>query len=238
MEIVDKKDNQITFKAEISESLANSIRRYINHIPTLAVDEVEIHKNDSPLYDETIAHRIGLIPLKMEKTIKSDTEMEMKLSSKGPGYVYSGELSGGTGVVYDRIPITYLNEEQELQLVATVKPGLGIEHSKFSPGLLFYRNVVEISMDSDLYEDVKNACPNNKIEKGSKKITVIDDQKQEVSDICEEICREKERKLEITPKNEVIITIESFGQMDVNEIFKKSIENLKKDLQEIPKKLK
>ena len=53
MEVIDKKENQITFKAEISDSLANSVRRYLNQIPVLAVDEVEIYKNDSPLYDET-----------------------------------------------------------------------------------------------------------------------------------------------------------------------------------------
>ena len=69
MKIINKKNNQMTFSAEIDESLANAIRRYVDQIPILAIDEVEISKNDSPLYDETVAHRIGLIPLKMEKTI-------------------------------------------------------------------------------------------------------------------------------------------------------------------------
>ena len=67
MEIIERKENQITFRAEISDSLANAVRRYINQIPILAIDEVEIYKNDSPLYDETVAHRIGLIPLKWIK---------------------------------------------------------------------------------------------------------------------------------------------------------------------------
>ena len=56
MELINKKDNQITFTAEIEESLANSIRRYMIQIPVLAVDEVNISRNDSPLYDVTIAH--------------------------------------------------------------------------------------------------------------------------------------------------------------------------------------
>jgi len=64
MELIEKKENQITFIAEADERLMNSIRRYVNQIPVLAFDEVVISRNDSPLYDETIAHRMGLIPLK------------------------------------------------------------------------------------------------------------------------------------------------------------------------------
>jgi len=238
MEIIDKKENQIVFKAKTDESLANSIRRYLNQIQVLAIDEVEIYKNDSPLYDETIAHRMGLIPLRTDKTIKKDTVMEMKLSEKGPGYVYSGDISGGPEVVYKEIPITYLNENQELQIVSTVKPGKGADHSKFSPGLLFYRRVTEISMDDDLFEEVKKACPEHDVKKGNKKIVVVDDKKNEISDICEELCKEKKKSLEITPKDELVISIESFGQMDVKDIFKNSVQALKKDLEEVSKKLK
>jgi DNA-directed RNA polymerase alpha subunit len=69
MKVITKKNNQITFSAEVDESLANAVRRYVDQIPILAVDEVEISKNDSPLYDETVAHRIGMIPLKMDKSM-------------------------------------------------------------------------------------------------------------------------------------------------------------------------
>jgi DNA-directed RNA polymerase subunit D len=237
MEIIEKKENQITFRAEISDSLANAIRRYINQIPILAIDEVEIYKNDSPLYDETIAHRMGLIPLKMDKAVNEKTEMELKLEVKGEGIVYSGDLKGALGVVYDRIPITSLGEEGELQVVAFAKTGKGNEHSKFSPGLLFYRHVVEIKMDANLYDKMKELLPNNEIKKEGKNIVILDDQKKEVSDICEEICREEGKKLEIIPQNELIITVESFGQIDVNEIFKKAISYLEKDLEFVSKKI-
>lgn len=239
MQIIQQKPNQVTFRAEISENLANAIRRHINHIPILAIDEVEIVKNDSALYDETVAHRIGLIPLKMDKTVtEKNAEMDMSLSAKGEGFVYSGSFSGGTGVVYDKLPITYLEEEQELQLVAHTKLGKGFEHSKFSPGFLFYRNVSEIKMDADLYDDFKKLCPNNEVKKEGKSIIVYDNLKTEVSDVCEEICRRKNRKLEITPKNELVITVESVGQLDVKDVFLKSVDALQKDLDLISKKFK
>ncbi|MFZ1970825.1 MAG: DNA-directed RNA polymerase subunit D [Candidatus Nanoarchaeia archaeon] len=237
MEVIDKKENQITFKAEISDSLANSVRRYLNQIPVLAVDEVEIYKNDSPLYDETVAHRIGLIPLKMDKSVNEKTEMEMKLAVKREGMVYSGDLKGALGVVYEKMPITSLGEENELQIVAFARTGKGSDHSKFSPGLMYYRHVVELKMDSDLYDEVKEAIPNNEIKKEGKSIVVLDNLKREVSDICEEICKEKGKKLEMIPKEELIITIESFGQLEVNEIFKRAIEALEKDLEIVSKKI-
>jgi len=41
----------------------------------------------------------------------------------------------------DKTPITFLNKGQELEIKATTKMGRGVEHSKFSPGLMFYRNI-------------------------------------------------------------------------------------------------
>jgi DNA-directed RNA polymerase subunit D len=135
MDIITTKDNQFTFKLKISESLANSIRRYINEVPVLAVDEVEISRNDSPLYDETLAHRIGLMPLIMEKV---GATPKFKLEVKREGYVYSGDFSPKK-VVYDKIPLTLLSKGQEIELTTTTILGKGSEHSKFSPGFMFYR---------------------------------------------------------------------------------------------------
>lgn len=238
MEILDKKENQITFKAEISESLANAVRRHLNQIPILAIHEVEIFKNDSALYDETIAHRLGLIPLKMDKSVNEKTEMEITLSLKGEGFVYADSMKGGLGVVYEKMPITYLSEGQELKAVATAKTGKGSEHSKFSPGLLFYRNVTEIKTDADLYDKIKEACPENKIKKEGKHIIILDNLKKEISDICEEICKEKGKEIEFIPKEELVVTIESFGQLTIEEMFLKAISVLKKDLKEVSKKVK
>lgn len=234
MKILEKKENAIVFEAKMEESLANAIRRYMNHVPILAVDEVEISRNDSPLYDETVSHRIGLIPLKMEKSKK---EGKMKASVSKEGMVYSKEFKGDIKPVFDDIPITYLNKDQELEIEAFVKIGKGVEHAKFSPGTMFYRNVVEVTVDKEFKEKIKNLYPKNEIKEKGGKIIVVDNRKTEVSDVCERISGESGKKSEIEQKDELVITVESFGQMTPEEMFKASISELEKDLGEISKKL-
>ncbi|MBU4308524.1 MAG: DNA-directed RNA polymerase subunit D [Nanoarchaeota archaeon] len=236
MKQIQKKENSIVFSTELSESLANAIRRYVNEIPVFAVEDVEISKNDSPLYDETVAHRIGLVPIKMKKDI-DEKKTKLILDSKKEGFVYSGEIKGAE-IVYDKIPLTALSKGQELSLTATGRFGKGNEHAKFSPGLMFYREVCELEMDKSLSEEIKRLCPQNEIKEKGNKIIVLDNKKVEVGDKCEEVCVKKNKDIEINKTGELIISIESFGQMNVEDILKKSTEALKKDLAELGKKLK
>ncbi len=234
METVTKKENKIVFSAEIDESLANAIRRYVYHIPVLAVDEVEISRNDSPLYDETVAHRVGLIPLKQ----KNKKEGTIKLSSKKEGFVYSGEFEGDFDIVYDKIPITLLNKGQEIEMKATVKPGIGKEHSKFLPGFIVYREASEITTDKEVAEKLKQIFPNIEIKSKGNKMIIMDNKEREVSDVCEGIAEKEKKEIDVKPTGELIVAVESFGQMESKDIFKKAVDNLKKELEEIPKKLK
>ena len=237
MKLINKSNTQIIFSAEIDESLANAIRRYVNEIPVLGIDEVEIFKNDSALYDETIAHRIGLIPLKMEKGLTNKSEIDLKLIVNKEGEVLSGDLKGKAEIVYKEIPLTILNKGQELEIVAKAKLGKGSEHSKYSPGSIFYRNVAEITMDKEFLEEVRKTCPNAEIKEKGDKIIITDDKRKGICDVCEGICEFVGKKAEVNYKDELIINIESFGQMDSKEIFDKAIKELEKDLDETIKKI-
>lgn len=233
MEKINQTGSKIVFKAEVEESLANAVRRYVHQIPVVAVDEVEISKNDSPLYDETIAHRIGLIPLKQNKK-----EGTMKLKANKEGFVYSGEFEGDAKVVYDRIPITLLSKGQEIEIVAKTKAGKGADHSKYLPGLFVYRNVFEIILDKEVAEKISKIMPNVEIKIKGNKAVIMDDKEREVYDVCDGLSEKEGKEIEVKPTKELVFSVESFGQMNPEDIFVKAIEALKKDLEDFSKKLK
>lgn len=252
MELIKKTKEKIVFSAETSESLANAIRRSVNEIPILAIDEVEFHKNDSALYDEIIAHRLGLIPLKMEKSIASMEKcsckgkgcnkctIQLKLTAEGACNVYSKSLKGGAEAVYDKIPIVLLTEGQELELVARARLGKGVEHVKFSPGIIYYRNKARIEIDNecDLCEDCVKACP-VKILSKDKKIIAKDDYLCDSCEACVEACKKHGKKsISISPSGEILFFIESFGQIDAKEIFEEAIDSLNKNLEQVNKEIK
>jgi DNA-directed RNA polymerase subunit D len=233
MENISKNEGKYVFKAEIEDSLVNAIRRYVGQIQIAAIDEVEISKNDSPLYDETLAHRLGLVPLEQN----GKKEGKLKLSSQDKGMVYSGSLKGDFKVVYDKIPLTLLSEGQEIEISANIKMGKGQDHAKFSPGIMNYRQISEMYVDKELAEKLKNTFTNIEIKQKGDKFLIVDDNEKEISDICEGLAEKYGRKIEVKPTNDIIISIESFGQIDAKSIFTKSIEALKKDLGEVSKKL-
>lgn len=239
METINQKPNQITFKEEIDESLANALRRYLNEILVIAIDEIDISKNDSPLYDETIAHRIGLIPFKMDKKFGPKTELIVKLKTKKEGMVYSGEIKGEVEPVFDKIPLTFLNKGQEIEITGTAKVGKGSKHTKFSPGILFYKEGVDIKIDKCCPKEIIDICPKGVFEEKDSRVVVKNVMKCDMCELCTDYCEKAGKDyIRITPTKELIITVESFGQMNVQDILKKSIEFLKKDLEEVSKKLK
>ncbi|MHA1861394.1 MAG: DNA-directed RNA polymerase subunit D, partial [Candidatus Ranarchaeia archaeon] len=68
LRILDKDEEQIRFiLKDVDVAFANALRRTIlTEVPALAIDEVVIVENSSALYDEILAHRLGLIPLKTD----------------------------------------------------------------------------------------------------------------------------------------------------------------------------
>lgn len=156
IEILERKKHAIKFSVEgVKPSFANALRRImISEVPTMAIEWVDFKKNDSALYDELIAHRLGLIPLTYDKrayklpeecreaSVKdSQCYAKLTLKKRGPCVVYSGDLKSedeSVKPVFDKIPIVELLENQELELIAYARLGYGREHIKWQGAVVGY----------------------------------------------------------------------------------------------------
>ncbi len=139
----------ITFEGT-HNSIVNALRRtIIDHVPTFAIEDVEVVKNESPLYDETIAQRLGLIPLSTDLksyNFKSECscggvgcalcEVKLSLFQDEEGYVNSGALQSDDPQIIpvDKdIPITKIFPGKKIELNLKAVLGTGIEHAKWAP---------------------------------------------------------------------------------------------------------
>jgi len=235
METIEKTPEKITIVSDMNVSLANAIRRSVNEIPVLAIDEADVYKNDSALYDEIIAHRLGLIPLKNQK-MKADQTVEMKFKVKGKGdntVVLSSEL--GDAVVYPDMPIVILSEGQEVEIVARAKAGLGINHAKFSPGILFYKHLpkIKISGEGEKQSELAEIYP-EAFEMFGEKLKV---KNAAVFDLEQEDMKNYPG-VEISYGDDLVVTVESWGQMDAKDVFIEATKALKGNLSEVSKVIK
>lgn len=231
MKLIQETPEKIVMRLEANETLANSIRRSLEEIPVLAIDEVEFFKNDSALYDEYIAHRVGLLPLKTDKKMGKKTEISFNLKKTGPGMVYSGDFKGSGEMVYGNIPITLLEKGQELEISGVAKLGVGLEHAKYLPGLCYYRHVSEIKSKNAKVQEIVERCKGFVNEKkGSTLIADLNDlEKEEI---------EKIEAGSVSDSNEIVLIIETFGQMKPKDVLIGAINVLNANLDEVEKAIK
>jgi DNA-directed RNA polymerase subunit D len=144
--ILESNDDSISFKlSDTNYSFANGFRRaMINEVGTLAIDSVTFYDNSSAMFDEYIAHRIGLIPIITPKDYDSKDEVVFSLNAEGPGIVYSKEListAKGVKVANEKLPIIKLAEGQKLKIDGKAIFRSAMKSSKFQPGLVTYKAV-------------------------------------------------------------------------------------------------
>jgi DNA-directed RNA polymerase subunit D len=138
----------------VDRSYANAVRRFcLSEVPSMAIDDVVILENTSVLYDEVLAHRLGMIPLKtdLERYIlpekcdcgtplgcqKCRVLLVLDASAhEKTRTVYSGDLVSEDreiSPISASIPIVKLAPGQAVKLEAYARLGRGKEHAKWQP---------------------------------------------------------------------------------------------------------
>ncbi|HVL87411.1 MAG TPA: DNA-directed RNA polymerase subunit D [Candidatus Thermoplasmatota archaeon] len=148
----------------VDAAFMNALRRtLLSDVPKLAIDEVTVYDNTSALFDETLGHRLGLLPIPTDLAILNFREsctckgegcpsctVLYTLSKEGPCTVYSGDLSPTDrkwAVRDDRIPLVKLLPGQRVMLEATAVLGTAQTHAKWQvASAVGYRNYPEIEL--------------------------------------------------------------------------------------------
>jgi DNA-directed RNA polymerase subunit D len=142
LDLTSEKGHRLEFSLKgTNAAFANLLRRYgMGNVPVFAIDRVTFYENNSAMFDEYLAHRIGQVPLHSESG-KADDEIIFTLEAEGPRIVYSSDLHSTDSkikVAQESIPLLSLLEGQNLRLEAKARQGIGRVHAKYQAGLISY----------------------------------------------------------------------------------------------------
>ncbi len=233
---------------DTTPGLANAIRRtIISDIPIFAVDEVVFYVNDTPFFDEYIAHRLAMIPLKTDLDVAKanpDRVVVLRLDRKAEEdyeVVYSGDLVSSDPLIvpaHERIPIIKMRRGQRLRFEAIARLGRGKEHAKWQPAAAVgytYFPIYEINKEAgcDL-----GPCSDCLQENG--RYLLVEDFTKCIG--CEEVLEECRKRVPKLVKikwrdDKIILRYESTGSLTPEEIFLEAINQLKLKFSEFLSKL-
>ncbi len=264
VEIRDLKEREAEILlSDTNPPMANALRRVlVVDVPSLAIEEVEFHlgtigdeeedkeyESAAPLFDEVIAHRLGMLPIPTDLDLfdyRAECEecggegcpnctIIYSLNKKGPCTVYSGDLipvgENELRPVDDLIPIVKLDEDQALLLYATAELGTAKEHTKWQPTSgLAYKYYPEVEIDQEECEGCEECikvCPVDILEMEDGELIVSDVEECKLCSACEEACISD--AIDVSGREDkFILTFETDGSLSSRDVLKKGLEELKK----------
>lgn len=189
IQFTKKDDKKAKFSMTgVSYTAANTVRRAImTYVPSMAVTKATLYENTSPLYEEMIAQRIGLVPFVTDLETYSlpaeckcggkgcgRCEVSLILEKSGPCVVYSGDIKSQdpkVKPVFDKIPITKLGNSQKIKMEMVASLGLMGQHAKFQCALCSYKQTAEDEFDF-FVESYNNLTPQDIIETAMENLEV------------------------------------------------------------------
>jgi DNA-directed RNA polymerase subunit D len=239
IKILGKKGDKLEFLLEgSSPAFANELRRImVTEVPVLAVEFVNIVENTSALYDEMIAHRLGLIPLVFDPkkfNFVEDCKCGGKgcplcqavfaLEKSGPATVYSGDMRSSNKDVKPKdngFPVTELLDGQNIKLEAVAQLGTGKTHSKFQAANASYQYFPEIRKAKKGEAEKLEECPKQFFTLKDGKPVIKDFTKLDINGSC----RIGDYILELNP-TKFIFRVESVSGLKPEDIAIKAAEIL------------
>jgi len=250
IKIIEMTDTKGRFViSDASPEIANSLRRVlIAEVPKMAIETVEFHlgqiqgsaedeneeyESVSPLFDEIVAHRLGLVPVPTDPQLhgfKKDCPCKgegcpnctimYRLDKKGPCDVFSGDLEplgdAKLRVKDELIPIVRLGPRQAILAYAFAELGIGKTHAKFQvTNGVGYKYAPSVKIDASKCDDGATCigvCPRKVFGKNGNKVVVIDEDDCMLCRACEKVCKTKAVTVE-GDKTKFVFTFETDGSL-------------------------
>jgi DNA-directed RNA polymerase subunit D len=250
---VELKGNKGMLRIEDTDVyFVNSLRRVmLAELPKLAIDDVIIYDNTSALFDELIAHRLGLIPIPTDLsllTFRSECKCDGKgcpsctvrytLSKEGDGVVYSGDLQPehpSFAITETTIPIVQLMKDQRVILEVEAVLGRGRDHAKWQVVLApRYRMETKITVDKKRITEVKafvEELPKDLVELKGEKLELTDPSKESLFESYLE--KHKVECITMTKDpSKLLFSFETDGSMSAKAALQESVNILVKKYEE------
>ncbi len=253
--IVHKTENEVHFLVEgINAAFANALRRtMLTRLPTMVIDEVLILENTSVMYDEVLAHRLGLVPLVTDLTsynLPDECDCEGKGCSlcqctltleveagDEERVVYSRDLNSQNPKIVpaaDNIPLVKLAPHQCLIIEAYARLGTGRENAKFQPvATVAYKNVPIVSVDKskcDMCGACIDVCPKRILWNDGGTLATQNTLDCSLCEICVKSCEVGAITIDYK-KDTFLFKVESTGALPPVEIVERAAEILKERIQ-------
>ncbi len=261
IKIIEDSPISIQFATKITLPMANTLRRImITEVPSMAIEDVVFIENSSPMYDEVLAHRLGLVPLKTDLknyVLPEECSCQSELgcancrvvltldveSKESIRTVYSGDLISedpAIDLISKKIPLTKLAPGQKVRLEAYARLGLGKEHAKWQPvSVSAYKNMSHLTIDRSLC-NLCGDCVVNCVKKifsiNHNNLKIINQKDCILCMECENLCPVSDsngnKAIKVQETNVLLFKIESTGALSSKDIFLEAINILIKKTEE------
>lgn len=256
---------------DVDPNFANALRRtLVADIPKMAIEDVEFHlgpirgeegeesESVTPLFDEVIAHRLGLIPIPTDLELFTfrdqckdcasegcpNCTIMYSLNKKGPCTVYSGDLEpvgdSSLKVVDEKIPIVKLGGGQAMLVYATAILGTGKDHAKWqvAQGVGYkYFPVIEVDGGKcDFCGICAEVCPRDVFSVKKKKVEVKSPLDCNFCMTCVEECPKKCISVEGDP-TKIHFHFETDGSMKAADALGFALDSLAEKFESLGKKV-